>query len=424
MTSTMATFAIHLDTRSKNKKNQYNLTIRACIENKSRYINIGVKMTKEQYDHIFVRKSMDTFSIKYREDQNALVSKCERIYSDLKPFDYQRFLDLLRGKGKGAPQTLLVKDLFERYIERKSLKLRTKKHIKASSGSWCSYRKDLNIWNVTTEFLEQYEQEKRNAGMKQSTINSYHRDLRAILNYFSSREKLLPPTYVYPYGKGGFTIKSAFPNKRVLMPAEVEKVINWSSFDNEKQQYARNVWAFLFYCNGINFVDLLRMRWDDRKGDFLEFTRKKTETTRKNRITPVCVPISDELLYFMEAIGDRTSPFILGKLQEGYGENTFENKCHKLAQEINKNLTALSTKIGLSVPLKLKTARESYANWLDNLNVPHTKIAGMMNHSNPQVLSHYLASMRMDETQKVNSVLPKRITPENTPDSGKIGDKQ
>lgn len=36
-------------------------------------------------------------------------------------------------------------------------------------------------------------------------------------------------------------------------------VINYQDFDNDEQRYARDIWAFLYYCNGINFVDLLRM---------------------------------------------------------------------------------------------------------------------------------------------------------------------
>ena len=64
--------------------------------------------------------------------------------------------------------------------------------------------------------------------------------------------------------------------------------------------------------------------------------------------------------------------------------------------------------VALSVDLKLGTARETYATSLKRAGVPESKIAEMMNHASTSTLHHYLASMNMEETQKVNSVLIKK----------------
>lgn len=162
------------------------------------------------------------------------------------------------------------------------------------------------------------------------------------------------------------------------------------------------------------------------------FTRKKTETTRKNHIQQVCVPISDELQNLFDAIGDKQSPFILGELQEGYSEITFKNKCQKLKVRINKNLHTLGDKLGLRFTLNIKTARECYATTLKRNNIPIDKIAEMMVHANSSTTNHYLGSMDLEDTDKINSVLIRKTppetkletTPEITPEIWKMSDNQ
>jgi len=420
----MATFTIHLDTRNKNKKGQYNLTIRGCIENKTRYINIGTRMSKEQYDRIFIKKAMDTHSIEFRNSCNKLTTKCEKIYADLKPFDYQKFRELLWAKEKYDPSTLLIKDLFALYIDEKPIKPGTKDHMNYSCRAWCKTKNDLSILDITPDFIGKFEREQLAAGNKLGTVNSFHRDLKSVINYAIYKKKLVPQSYVYPYGKGGHTMKSSNPKKDVFTAEEIQRIIDYEDFDSEEQRYARDIWATLYYCNGSNFADLLRMRWDNRIGDHIIYRRKKTETTRKNFIQDGCIPISNELQTLFNAIGDKNSPFILGELKEGYDERTFNNKCHKLKVRINKDLHILGKKLGFRYTLNLKTARECYASTLKRKGIPIDKIAEMMLHANSSTTSHYLASMDMDETDKINSVLIKKSTPETTPENRKTGENQ
>ena len=81
------------------------------------------------------------------------------------------------------------------------------------------------------------------------------------------------------------------------------------------------------------------MQWNQIIGDYIIFTRKKTYTTRKNNIKNIVVPVTKKLQGVIDKIGDKNSPFILGLIKEEYSENTFENKNHRIKQQINKNLT-------------------------------------------------------------------------------------
>lgn len=403
----MAQFNPWLDKRNpKNKKDQYNLTIRACVGRDVIYLNVA-KMTEKRYHQIFVRNSTDENGIEVRERCNSYKTKCERICSELKPFNRKRFKELFFEKDKQVPSTLLLKDLFQYYIDNyENIKYRSRKHYQMTINVLESYRPGLTVEDITPEFLNRFEKDKKIEGYKQSSIDSLNRNIRRIINYFTYEKKLIPRTYEYPFGKGGYSIKSFFPRKLVMNNEEIVKVAELTDFDNPAQEYARDIWLFLFRCNGINFVDLLRMRWSVMRGEYLIFTRKKTESTRKNNIKEITAPIIPKLQTLIDKIGDKESPFILGKLQEDYTEQMFENKLHKLRQPINQNLQIIGEKLNLSVPLKLETARDCYASYLVRTGKTVKEISEMLGHSNVIVTEHYLASLDIEKTLIINEDLP------------------
>jgi integrase len=102
------------------------------------------------------------------------------------------------------------------------------------------------------------------------------------------------------------------------------------------------------------------------------------------------------------------SLFILGMLQEGYLETTFEIKNHKVKARINKDLAKVAKKLKLSIPLNLCTARDCYVTTHNRAGVSRDDIGEMLGHSNSIVTEHYLASMEAEKTFKINSSLLKK----------------
>jgi len=149
--------------------------------------------------------------------------------------------------------------------------------------------------------------------------------------------KIIPKEFEYPFGLGGFTISSYFPSKPVLKEPEIQSVIDLNEFKTKEHEFARDVWVLLYRCNGANFADLLRMKWSQIDGEYIFFTRKKTESTRRNNKKQIIVPLTDKIKDSIARIGDKKSPFLLGLLKEGYNESFFQNRNHKIKQEINRS---------------------------------------------------------------------------------------
>jgi len=147
------------------------------------------------------------------------------------------------------------------------------------------------------------------------------------------------------------------------------------------------------------------MKWDQIQGDYLTLTSKKTETTRKNNRKDIVVPLSEKLRELLDKVGEKGSPFILGLLKDGYSENTFENKNHKVKQQINRELSWISKKLNLTTTLNLSKARDCYVTTLMRNGISRDDIGQMLGHSNSVVKEHYLGSMNAERTDKINSSL-------------------
>jgi hypothetical protein len=308
----MAKFNVVLDKRVKKKDGKYNLAIRGCIGSEVMYINLQ-KMTEAQYKRVFVNKSIEEDDIKFRETCSMYITKCEKICAELKPFNKVRFRELFWDTGTEQPSSLLLRDLFENYITtNETIKLKTRNLLKGTAQFLENYRKDVSIGDITPTFLNRFIKKKMDEQYSRATIDSHLRHLRQIINYFKFKVKVIPEQYEYPFGKGKCSVSGYFPRKRVLSDKEITSIVEMTEFESPEEEHARDLFLMSYYCNGSNFVDLLRMRWSQISGTYITLIRKKTETTRKNNVKDIVVPIVDKLQSVLDRVGVKSSPFILG----------------------------------------------------------------------------------------------------------------
>lgn len=402
----MATFNIQLDRRKKLQKGLYNLVVRVNRGNDMIYLNIS-KLSEKQYDHVFVKRAGDEESITFREQCEKYRIKCERTYNKLKPFNKARFRDLLKEEEKDTPKSLLLKDLFkDYYTTNENIKHSSKGRYRSSMNIFETFMKGATVYEVTPDYLRKFERWKISKGNSPATIASNITDLKRILNYYTKVKKVIPRDYEYPFSEIGYRIKNFIPNKSVLENDDIKSVVEMKNFDSPEQEYARDIWLLLYRCNGSNFVDLLRMRWSSINGKDIRFYRLKTETTRKKNVKQIIVPKTKGITELLDKIGDKNSPFVLGLLQEGYSEETLDNKSNKMRGELNVHLKTISTKLNLSLPLRINKARECYATTLRRAKKPIDKISEAMGHSSIAVtMNHYIGNMNNDEIFELNDAL-------------------
>ena len=170
-------------------------------------------------------------------------------------------------------------------------------------------------------------------------------------------------------------------------------------------EYARDIWLFLYRCSGINFIDALNMKWTDIKNNMIVIFRHKTKNTTVYNKRPLTIPITPKVQELLDKLGDKDSPYILGFLKEGAKETTIDNKGHKKRRQVNLKLKELESILSLSVPLRIKTARETYITHSIRSGHSLPLVATMVGHSSSEMIKHYYGGLDDAEIMSFNDNL-------------------
>ena len=406
-----------LDKRVKYAGGEYNLSIRLNKKKETVYIPV-VKITEADYETTFVKNHIGKNCITLREKVDEIRSRCEKICAQMGEFNAQRFKKHFHDdqyvpteEKTEYPKTLELKKLFEYFIKNNTqLKTNTIKHLRTTQKIMDDYDQGVTVYDITPQYLQKFESMKINGGTcNLQGLGSYLRDLRRIINYFTKEIKIIPAHYVYPFGKGGYQIKEMRDKKMVLFEHEIRSVMELDEFDSEFQQYARDIWMTLYYANGVNFVDLLRMKWQNVGEGRITIIRKKTETTQKKLVQVITIPLIEPLKELINKIGDPTSPFVFGLMnKEVYKDTTITNRKNKLRDQINPELRMIGKKLNLRVPLTMKTARDCYASTLKRNGSNRDEIAEQLGHSDIVSSGYYVDSLGIDDSVRMNEKLVQR----------------
>jgi integrase len=405
----MVRFEITLDKRTLKKNGTFPLKLRVTDYNKVRFVPLKADYTEVQFESIFGKNAKKSHA-EYKIAAESVLHRAIEIEKTLKPFNYEVFRGLLLSNQDFKRRSgIYVGDLFDLVIERKTNEgcFKTATSYKSSKSILLKFRPDLKIDEVTPEFLRQFESWYilRNDGKLTSSISIYLRNLRAIFNELISEGKL-PQDVIYPFGRYRYVIPEVRNAKITLKRDEIIKLLTCKNFENEDEEFARNLWVFQFYCNGVNLKDLIKIKWSDQIDQSFVIRREKTKNTMRGNPQLVRIPITPKLQRILDQIGDRSSPYVLGFLNKNCSESTILNKKSKVGKFMNFNLIRLGERLGLSVKLTTKVARDAYATSLKKSGVSIDAIAEMLGHSKTTVTKNYLDSFDQEQIHEINNFLP------------------
>lgn len=418
----MATFKIIIDKRHKAKRDKYHLTLRVSNKQDVLYLRLGTLMTEKEYEKCFVKKSFDKDVDKIRAKFEKCIDRAKKILPSIEPFDTTKYREKYydtnfdpdniiseEQKRKGT-----INYLFQNYIkvksETKEIGLSTVGLLKGTLKNIELFKPNSTYEDITPEFLHTFEHwylNKNRADGKKNSLASYGglcRNIKAVLNYHR-KKKIIPPTYDYPFYD--YKIPNFVPPKRVISNSEIQKILDCTEFENVMEEYARDIWEMLYRLNGINFIDLLKLRWDNIEGNRFVFYRHKTLKTRRNNIRPIEVVINPKIQKLLDKIGDKNSPYVIGQIKQvSYSDQYLLERNKKLKGRYNARLKKLGKRLGLTLSLDISMARDAYANTHKRAGTNPLKISENMNHSDPRTTTlHYLDNFEFDLNIDVNDVL-------------------
>ncbi|MEJ7820922.1 MAG: site-specific integrase [Chitinophagaceae bacterium] len=399
---------IILDTRrAKNNSEKYPVKLRVTMVKEQKYYPIDIVMTKEEFSLVHnpdnIKKSLD---LNFRRQLKEWKLKCDgalvkanKICDDLPDFTFRLFESkLFKNKQSGTD----VYKCYEENIKRKliNFKVGTASNYRSSMNSIKAFSVKLSLRDVTIEFLNEYEAWLISNGKSISTVGIYLRPLRAIIS--EAIEAGMISRENYPFGKRKYQIPAPRNIKKALTKEEIKMIMYYDALPDTWCQRARDFFIFSYLCNGINMKDIALLKYKNVDGDFIYFTRAKTQHTNRTSSIPISIYVTSEIGKIIDRWKNDNSDsdnYLFPILEHGITPEKEQRLIQQFTKMVNKYIKQVALNVGITKPVTTYYARHSFATIMRRGGVPTEFIGEALGHTSTKTTASYLDSFE-NETKK------------------------
>lgn len=384
-----------LDTRRAKKSGLYPVKVQVVFRRKQKYYSTGKELSKENWERLLkaksklmaeIREDVETsFSI-IKQQINELIQKGEFSIESLNI----RLGRQMREVNLHNAFELKMNELLDN--EQASTYLNYQSALKSleNFGGTC-----IPLENITVDWLKRCEKYWLAEGKSYSSISIYFRALKCIFNR-AIRDGILKESS-FPFGKNKYEIPEGYGRKLALNLSEIKKVMSYKDGTEDIEEF-RDLWVFSYLCNGINFMDLLFLKYSNIVDGEICFVRSKTSRTAKHskEIRAIITPEMKNIIHRWGNTQQSPQTYIF-KYAQGT-ENAFERirLVRRIVTKCNRRLKKIAQDTGLA-QLTTYTARHSFATVLKRAGAKTSYISESLGHSNLAVTENYLAYFEKEE---------------------------
>jgi len=411
MYDTKATVNIRLDKRRPLKTGKYPVKVEVYFMGQKKRYEARISLTETEWEKMSAPKLKDEELKEKRIYIKGIEKKALDIVKDLgDQFTMDSFDILFLGsESKLVRNKQDVYAAFDAYIGklREEGRIGTEKSYEAALKSLRQYIPKLNFTDVTVPFLDAYEGYMLKQGKSVTTIGIYLRSLRTIVNIARSEKAISEEQY--PFGlksRKKYEIPRANNIKKALDESALTKILTCEC-QNDEESWARDMWLFSFYCNGMNMADIFHLKYVNIKGDFLYFVRQKTIRTKKIK-EPIEIYLSEPIMKIIDKWGT------LDKSTENYVFGVFNNRMTQeeiyrirlnTIRSINHYMNNLGKRLKIDVPTTTYVARHSWATTLLRKGISTAYISKGFGHASFSTTEQYLGGFTQDQKKSVADLL-------------------
>jgi integrase/recombinase XerD len=402
------TTAIIHDKRVLRNDGTYAVKLRVTFKRIQKYYPISVSLTSNEWEKVFSERPRKEY-----KDHLLYFNKVEQdaneIIKEMPVFSFSAFEKKFNNGPKIEQDALTV---FQSYVDQ----LKQEQRIGTSSSYNCAlvsikkfveskHRKKLNFWDITSEWLTEYETWMIKKGNSNTTIGIYVRSLRTIVNLGIERNLLDKDSY--PFGKRKYQIPASKNIKKALVIEDIKRIIDYKP-KTDAEARARDLWIFSYLCNGVNVKDIAKLQYKNLTSKHISFIRSKTERstkTNQKQITILRMHEIDEIIEKWGVKPEDPETYIFNLISAN------DNPEHELLmiKQATKTINKYMKRIGESLKLDLKlttyTARHSYATVLKRSGAPVEFISESLGHKDLRTTENYLDSFEDDVKEQYQKQL-------------------
>jgi len=406
-----------LDERRPTKDGKFPVKIRVTFNRKQKYYSTGKKMSSEDWKNLPITRSR-TFS-EVKTDIQISFDKVKDIVQTLEASNIFSFEVLNRELGKG------LNDTFNTAFKAKINSL----EAEGRSGTQLYYTAALNslekfagekilFSDVTVDWLNRYEKymladrifikkgkECKEKGRGYTTIGMYFRAIRTIMNE-AIRAGIIKANQ-YPFGRDKKEIQTGSGRKLALTLAQIKSIVDFSDGNITTDRY-RDLWFFSYLCNGINFTDIVHLKYGNIQNNEISYLREKTKRTSKVK-KDIQAVLTQEMKTIIERWGNKnkaSDQFIFPYLTGNETPMEAKVKSLELIRRTNKRLKEIGKSLNID-HLSTYSARHSFATVLKRSGANIAYISESLGHADQKTTENYLASFEQEERIKNAAFLTK-----------------
>lgn len=402
-----ATANLLFDSRvtKKNGKCPVKLTVYFLVQ-KKRY-DINFEFTKEEWEKLKQPKLRDDQLKKTKSLLYGVLERANDLIASMEDFSFEEFEELFFKKQRD------VKDVFEmlqQYID----SLNSEGRINTAMSYNCTKvafedftgKKRLLFTEVTPAFLNSFEKRWLSKGKSITTVGIYTRSLRTIFNIAKSTNVITEKHY--PFGKYKYQIPASVNIKKAISKEMIKMIYHYKAVRLSAEHFAKDLWLFSYLCNGINFRDIARLKYEDINGDTIMFIRQKTIQTSRTRQKQISAVLIPETISIIETWGNKPAKpdqYIFPILKQGMSIEQEVESTRQAVKTANKYLRRIAETLELGIDITTYSARHSFATQLKSSGASTEFISESLGHSSLAVTENYLASFPQEEKKKWASKL-------------------
>ena len=379
--------------------NESPLMLRVNKDRKRKYVSLGISVLPEHWDF---SKNQPKADCPNREYIEMLIAEKIKEYSakiiDLKAINQEFTATSLVEKvcvNRVNRQT--VGDFITSHINhlitagRKSYAL----SIRQLYNSMADFNRHLDIpfADIDVAWLRRYELFLREKRLAENTIGIRFRTLRSIYNLAVEENVASPDSY--PFKKFKVSKLHQETAKRALSKEDIERVLSYKS-TNRYMRFPIDIFAFTYYCGGINFVDIAHLTRANIVDGRLIYKRQKTKKLIK-------IPLQPQAVALIDKYREDESPYLFPILSAFHKTEVQQaNRIHKVITKVNDRLKQIGESLNLPITLTTYVARHSQATVMKRAGVSTAVIREIMGHSSERVTQIYLDSF---DNEQVDNAL-------------------
>jgi integrase len=398
-----AVTAIIQDTRRKRKDGTYPVKLRITYNREQKYYPTPFNLTIEQFTKVVAERPRNEFK-ELKMKLNALEGKASEIIKELPFFTWNHFeKKLLKNRGNSSNISIAFEEYISQLLGEK--RIGTAESYKCAKTSIHKFKPNLIFADVTPELLRSYENWMHTNKKSVTTTGIYLRSLRTIFNIAISEG--IVSKELYPFGKRRFEIPTGKNIKKALTIKDISSLYHYSPIAGSSQEMAKDLWMFIYFCNGINVKDLCLLKYKDIDGDILVFERAKTIRT-KRRVEAIRVPLVEPAMEIIKKWGNKkvsTDTYIFPILKEDLSSERERQLIKQVNDVINANMKTIARTVGINQGVTTYAARHSFATILKKSGASTEFISEALGHSNLKTTQSYLGSFEDDQKKEMAKAL-------------------